>query len=85
MACSVHWRPLHLHPYYEQQFQLASGRLARRVRGVEASRQPAAFLAMRRDEIESVVNAVRTSCARSASRPAPRGDIRAASGTRVPE
>ena len=32
VACSVHWRPLHLHPYYEQTFGWRAGRSAGRVR-----------------------------------------------------
>ena len=64
VACSVHWRPLHLHPYYEETF------------GWRPSDLPVAsdtwlrlaslplFSAMTRDEIDTVVDAVRRLCGR---------------------
>src|SRR4029453_7799956 len=70
VACSVHWRPLHLHPYYKQQFHwrpsdlpVASAVWARLV-------SLPLFSGMRRHEIDLVVNAVRTICTRSATRSA---------------
>ena len=62
VGCSVHWRPLHLHPYYEETF------------GWEPSHLPVAsaqwprlislplFPGMRPDEQEHVVQMVRTLC-----------------------
>jgi dTDP-4-amino-4,6-dideoxygalactose transaminase len=62
VSCSVHWRPLHLHPYYEQTF------------GWQESDCPTAselwprlislpiFPDMRRDEIAAVVQAVQDTC-----------------------
>jgi dTDP-4-amino-4,6-dideoxygalactose transaminase len=65
VACSVHWRPLHLHPYYEQTFgwrpadlPVASNVWTRLV-------SLPLFSAMRREEIDAVVGAVRTVCARA--------------------
>ena len=63
VGCSVHWRPLHLHPYYEDTF------------GWRAEDCPVAseewirlvtlplFSAMRADELEHVVSVVRDLCA----------------------
>jgi len=68
VACSVHWRPLHLHPYYEETF------------GWQATDLPAAsavwqrtvslplFSTMSRIEIDAVVDAVRALCSRSSRR-----------------
>jgi dTDP-4-amino-4,6-dideoxygalactose transaminase len=68
VSCSVHWRPLHLHPYYEETF------------GWRPADLPAAsavwtrlvslplFSTMSRPEIDTVVNAVRAVCGRSSRR-----------------
>jgi perosamine synthetase len=70
VSCSVHWRPLHLHPYYEETF------------GWRPSNLPVAsdvwtrlvslplFSSMRSHEIDAVVDAVRAVCARSSQRTA---------------
>lgn len=71
VACSVHWRPLHLHPYYEQQFQWRPADLPAASAVWKRLISLPLFSQMRRNEIDSVVNAVRTICARSARRPAP--------------
>ena len=47
VSCSVHWRPLHLHPYYEETFGWRPADLPCRVGRVAAPGQPAALL---RDE-----------------------------------
>jgi perosamine synthetase len=64
VGCSVHWRPLHLHPYYEQtfhwtreQFPVASAQWERLV-------SLPIFPGMRRREQEHVVSVVRRLCAR---------------------
>jgi perosamine synthetase len=64
ISCSVHWRPLHLHPYYEETFgwrpsdlPLASDTWRRLV-------SLPLFSSMRQAEIDAVVAAVRTICAR---------------------
>jgi len=68
VACSVHWRPLHLHPYYQETF------------GWRPADLPAAsavwtrlvslplFSTMSRHEIDTVVDAVRVVCGRSSRR-----------------
>ena len=65
VSCSVHWRPLHLHPYYEETFGWRPTDLpvatAVWVRLVSIP----IFSTMRRDEIDSVVDAVRSVCGRS--------------------
>jgi len=67
VGCSVHWRPLHLHPYY------------RDVLGWQAKDFPIAtslwprlislpiFQGMRDDEVEHVINTVKSICGRYAS------------------
>jgi perosamine synthetase len=65
IACSVHWRPLHLHPYYEQTFGWTpadlpvASNLWRRLVSMPL------FSTMRQDEIDAVVEVVRTVCARA--------------------
>ena len=66
VGCSVHWRPLHLHPYYQKTF------------GWRAKDFPVAtaqwkrlislpiFPGMRDDEIEHVVRTVKRICKRHA-------------------
>jgi len=67
VGCSVHWRPLHLHPYYQKTF------------GCRAKDFPVAtaqwkrlvslpiFPGMREDEIEHVIRVVRMICKSNAS------------------
>jgi dTDP-4-amino-4,6-dideoxygalactose transaminase len=64
VACSVHWRPLHLHPYYQEEFGWSSDDLP-----VASAVWPRLvtlplFSAMRRDEIDWVVDTVRATCSR---------------------
>jgi dTDP-4-amino-4,6-dideoxygalactose transaminase len=62
VGCSVHWRPLHLHPYYEEtfgwrpeQFPVASAEWERLV-------SLPIFPGMREDEVDAVVERVRSLC-----------------------
>ncbi|HSQ25188.1 MAG TPA: DegT/DnrJ/EryC1/StrS family aminotransferase, partial [Pyrinomonadaceae bacterium] len=67
VGCSVHWRPLHLHPYYQKTF------------GCKAKDFPVAtaqwkrlvslpiFPGMRDDEIKHVIRIIRRICKRNAS------------------
>jgi perosamine synthetase len=73
VACSVHWRPLHMHPYYEQSFgwrpadlPSASGVWTRLI-------SLPLFSTMTAAEIQSVVRAVRAVCRRASRRLAPIG------------
>ena len=65
VSCSVHWRPLHLHPYYQDTLDWTADSLpvasAQWVRLVSLP----LFSAMRRDEIDAVVATVRTVCSRA--------------------
>jgi perosamine synthetase len=66
ISCSVHWRPLHLHPYYEQAFGWresdlpAASALWKRLVSVPL------FSAMSGQEVDAVVDAVRAVCGRLA-------------------
>jgi perosamine synthetase len=67
VGCSVHWRPLHLHPYYEETFgwrpehlPVASSQWTRLI-------SLPLFPGMRDDEIEHVVCVVRDLCLENAS------------------
>ena len=64
VRCSVHWRPLHLHPYYQQTFgwrpddlPIASATWLRLV-------SLPLFSSMRREEIDHVIETVRGLCSR---------------------
>jgi len=64
IGCSVHWRPLHLHPYYEETFAWRPEHLP-----VASSVWPTLvslpiFPGMRDDECEQVVQVVRQLCDR---------------------
>jgi perosamine synthetase len=62
VGCSVHWRPLHLHPYYQktfgwraQDFPIASAQWKRLI-------SLPIFPGMAEDEIEHVINTVKRIC-----------------------
>jgi len=64
VRCSVHWRPLHLHPYYQNTFgwrpddlPIASATWLRLV-------SLPLFSSMRQDEIDHVIDTVRGLCSR---------------------
>jgi dTDP-4-amino-4,6-dideoxygalactose transaminase len=64
VGCSVHWRPLHLHPYYQKtfgwrarDFPVASGQWKRLV-------SLPIFPGMRSDEVEHVVSTIKQICKR---------------------
>jgi perosamine synthetase len=67
-GCSVHWRPLHLHPYYEDLFGWrpsdlpASSLLWERVVSLPI------FPSMNEEEVEHVINSVKTICASFSAR-----------------
>jgi len=65
VSCSVHWRPLHLHPYYEQTFGWRPADLPVASEVWTRLVSLPLFSAMRREDIEAVVDAVRTVCARA--------------------
>ena len=68
VGCSVHWRPLHLHPYYREQFGWMPEELP--VASAEWERLVSLpiFPGMREEEIEFVIGTVGDLCARHARR-----------------
>ncbi|MEO8191440.1 MAG: DegT/DnrJ/EryC1/StrS aminotransferase family protein [Acidobacteriota bacterium] len=68
IGCSVHWRPLHLHPYYEETFGWTPDDLP--VASAEWRRLVSLplFPAMREEEIAAVIQVVASLCARHSRR-----------------
>jgi perosamine synthetase len=64
VGCSVHWRPLHLHPYYQQTFRYQPEEFPVATREWQRLVSLPIFSDMRRDEIDHVVNTLRTVCRR---------------------
>ena len=63
VACSVHWRPLHLHPYYEQTFGWASSDFPVATAEWQRIISLPIFPGMSKDEIRHVVKTVQRTCA----------------------
>ncbi len=63
VGCSVHWRPLHLHPYYDQTFGWRAEHLPVASREWTRTISLPLFPGMRDDEREHVVEVVRRVCA----------------------
>lgn len=63
VGCSVHWRPLHLHPYYEETFAWRPEQLPVATRQWPRLVSLPLFPGMRREEQEHVVAVVRRVCA----------------------
>jgi dTDP-4-amino-4,6-dideoxygalactose transaminase len=66
VSCSVHWRPLHLHPYYEEAFGWTAGDLPAASEVWRRLVSLPLFSAMRPAEVDRVVSAVRSVCRRHA-------------------
>jgi perosamine synthetase len=64
ITCSVHWRPLHLHPYYQETFGWTEADLPLASAVWPRLISLPLFSAMRRDEIDAVVGAVNRLCSR---------------------
>jgi perosamine synthetase len=64
VGCSVHWRPLHLHPYYQSTFGWRPEDLPVATGIWERLVSLPIFPGMRQEEVEHVVDAVRGLCAR---------------------
>lgn len=62
VGCSVHWRPLHLHPYYEETFGWRPDDLPVATREWERLVSLPLFPTMREDEIRHVVDTVKGLC-----------------------
>jgi dTDP-4-amino-4,6-dideoxygalactose transaminase len=65
VSCSVHWRPLHLHPYYEETFGWQPADLPEATAVWQRLVSLPLFSAMRPEEIDAVVRSVRSVCARA--------------------
>jgi perosamine synthetase len=59
ITCSVHWRPLHLHPYYQQTFGTSAATCPAASRTFERLISLPIFPNMTELEIERVVSAVK--------------------------
>jgi perosamine synthetase len=70
VGCSVHWRPLHLHPYYEQTFGWRPEDLPVATAVWERLVSLPLFPGMREEEVEHVIDTVREVCAARARPPA---------------
>ncbi len=66
VGCSVHWRPLHLHPYYQETYGWQADDLPVATAVWERLISLPLFPGMRDDEFDHVINTVRRICARSA-------------------
>jgi dTDP-4-amino-4,6-dideoxygalactose transaminase len=64
-SCSVHWRPLHLHPYYQDTFGWQAEDLPRASCAWPTLVSLPLFSTMRQEEIDHVVNTVTEVCART--------------------
>ena len=62
VGCSVHWRPLHLHPYYQETFGFRPEDFPVATKLWERLVSLPIFPGMRREEIEHVVGTVRATC-----------------------
>jgi perosamine synthetase len=69
VGCSVHWRPLHLHPYYQETYGWRPEDLPVATAVWERLVSLPLFPGMREEEIMHVVEAVGRICARHARRP----------------
>ena len=67
VGCSVHWRPLHLHPYYSERFGWTSDLLPVATSLWERSISLPLFPGMRDDERAYVVEVVRNLCTHHAA------------------
>jgi dTDP-4-amino-4,6-dideoxygalactose transaminase len=64
VGCSVHWRPLHLHPYYQETFGWQPEDFPVATAVWERLISLPIFPAMRNDEVDQVIRTVRSVCAR---------------------
>ena len=66
VGCSVHWRPLHLHPYYQEEFGWRPDHLPVATALWERLISLPMFPGMRADEFDHVVRTLKAVCARHA-------------------
>jgi perosamine synthetase len=68
ISCSVHWRPLHLHPHYEQKFGWHPEDLPNATGVWSRLVSLPLFSSMNSTEVDAVIDAVQTVCTRSSRR-----------------
>ncbi len=68
VGSSVHWRPLHLHPYYQETFNYQAEHFPAATALWQRLISLPIFPSMRQDELEHVARTVRHICARHARR-----------------
>jgi dTDP-4-amino-4,6-dideoxygalactose transaminase len=66
VGCSVHWRPLHLHPYYQEKFNWRAEDFPATMAVWERLISLPIFPGMRQGEMEHVTSSIRSLCARHA-------------------
>jgi perosamine synthetase len=64
VGCSVHWRPLHLHPYYQETFQYRAEDFPVATKEWQRLLSLPIFPDMRKDEINYAVNTLKALCRR---------------------
>jgi dTDP-4-amino-4,6-dideoxygalactose transaminase len=62
VGCSVHWRPLHLHPYYRKTFRYRASDFPVATREWKRLVSLPIFPGMRDEEIEHVINSIKQIC-----------------------
>src|SRR6185436_7025553 len=67
VGCSVHWRPLHLHPYYQETFGWQPKDFPVATALWERLVSLTLFPGMRHDEVDRVIRTIKSLCARHAS------------------
>jgi perosamine synthetase len=71
VGCSVHWRPLHLHPYYRERFGWAPAQLPAATALWQRLISLPIFPGMAPEQMHHVIAVIRDLCARHARGPAP--------------
>ena len=66
VGCSVHWRPLHLHPYYQETFGWQPEHLPVATEVWQRLISLPIFAGMRDEEVECVISTIKGICARHA-------------------
>ena len=59
VGCSVHWRPLHAHPYYQERFSIAPGDYPAATAQFERLISIPLFSTLSDAEVDHVVDAIR--------------------------
>ena len=67
VGCSVHWRPLHLHPYYQETYGWRPEDFPVATATWERAVSLPLFPKMRTEEVQYVIQTVKAICARHAN------------------